>query len=133
MKEKDADILHSPKAKRIKSKCGKCSLGVGRPRLVWRALQRVGGVDGGPINGWSGRFAPLSSPSAVRDDRPSRDELLCRLSMLLSRGSTEVLGGLVGVTDGQADGSDVLYGLIVAEKGIHIHTKSLYANVVRYL
>lgn len=39
-----------------------------------------------------------------------------RLSVLLSRGSTEVLGGLVRVTDGQADGSDVLYGLMVAER-----------------
>lgn len=36
--------------------------------------------------------------------------------MLLSRGSTEVLGGLVGVTDGQADGSDVLDGLMGAER-----------------
>lgn len=74
--------------------------------------------------GWSGRPSPPSSASSVREDRPSRDELLCRSAILLSRGRAEVLGGLVGVTDGQADGSDVLYGLTVGEKNdIHLYKR----------
>lgn len=111
-KERHADILHSPKAKRIVSKCRKCSWAVARPQPVCRAVQRVGGEDGGPVAEWKalgGQGGSRLSSSAP----PSRDELLCRSSILFSRGCAEGLGGLVGVTDGQADGSDVLYGLKV--------------------
>lgn len=114
--ERHADILHSPKAKRIVSKCGKCSSAVARPRLVCRAVQRVGGVDGGPVTGWKalgGRGGSRLRPPRLWSERTGRVRTSSSAGRpsSSSRGRAEVLGGLVGVTDGQADGSDVPYGL----------------------
>lgn len=61
-----ADILDSPKAKRIVSKCGKCSLS-SPPQLKSRVPQRVARVEGVLFEGqhWmvvGGKVVPLTSP-----------------------------------------------------------------------
>lgn len=68
---------------------------------------------------WSRRFFSPSSPSSAEWRRAP-----LQVAHASSRGSTEMLGGLVGVTDGQADGSNVFYGLKVAEKR-HLYKQKL--------
>ena len=118
-------ILDSPKAKRIVSKCGKCSLRT-PPQLLSRVLQRVTGLEGRPLQGkhWMVGEGLLPHPSANVQSGPAVSGCVpfrsfsSILSVELSGGHVEQLGRFVGVTDSQADGSDVLQSLHDEKKGV---------------
>lgn len=91
-KKEHADILDSPKAKRIVSKCGKCSFRCSGPQLMCREVQRVTGVEGVLLEGkhWVVREVPPPSPhltsphcSPVKVNQLSQDVSLCRLFSFL--------------------------------------------------
>lgn len=96
-----ADILDSPKAKRIVSKCEKCSLSP-PPQLRSGVLQRVTGMEGGgggvsclkESTGWLGRFFSLTSSFLLQSDPAESGCVPYRLlpsflSVDLSRGHVE--------------------------------------------
>lgn len=96
-----ADILDSPKAKRIVSKCGKCSLS-SAPQLKSRVPQRVARVEGVLFEGqhWmvmgEGRPPPRPphlSSSSFKMNRLSQDVSPSRCSPHLSYG--DMLSSLV--------------------------------------